>query len=231
MVKEKVVLVASIGFTVDFVAKRVNDIGREKLAETYLVGLYTGDEGAWRRVEQAYNLLANYLKAINVDSELVKVGSGPGLMGSLRNLLYNARRKASAYGFQGVVEVFVTGGPRLLSLAMSLAALLIEAEERAVGEGLRVRSRIVAYGEAFEDSLTVDVGNFVKLFSLDKLSWRILRELRSERSAKELISSLQTPKSTLYKRLGDLKNAGIIEPSPSRQGYWRLSPSIEDLVS
>ncbi|GAB6148789.1 hypothetical protein [Stetteria hydrogenophila] len=211
------VLVASLGFTVDFVLRRVADLGRGGVSRLLGVALYT-DEGAWRRVEASFALLKRYLEGVGVGAELHRVTVG-GLVREARDAL---ARAYSLAGGDGVVEVFITGGPRILGAALAVAALTSSRE---------VRDRLVltAYGEGFEARLEVEVGRLARLLCLDEQSQAILRELAGlgEARAEELRLRLGLKRSTLYKKLKDLQEAGLAE---SAGGRWRLHPSLEPLL-
>jgi CRISPR locus-related DNA-binding protein len=215
----RVVLVASIGFKIDFIAKRVADLGRELVKYVIAVGLKTDDEAAWRRVEAAFKLLSSYLSGLGIGSELRSIDSRGALVRKLRDVL------AYAYGLaegNSVVEVFLTGGPRLLGLAFTIAALTLDDE-------IRRSVRLVAYGEAFESSLVVPVGRLASLLRLDDTSLKVLLELAraGEVDAKTLLTLLGIPRSTLYKKLRELERAGLVE---RRDGRWSIHPDVVGIL-
>ncbi len=212
-------LVASIGFTIDFIAKRVADLGRDVVKYVIAVGLRTEDISSWRRVEAAFKLLSTYLTGLGIGSELRAVDAQGPFIRKLRDLL------AYAYGLarpDGVVEVFLTGGPRLLGLALTLAAL-------TSGDNIRNALRLVAYGENFEYDLTVPVGKLVSLLRLDEASWKLLLELArsGEADAKTLMTLVRLPRSTLYKKLKELEAMGLVE---RRNGRWSVHKDVAWLI-
>ena len=54
------VLVASLGFTVDFSIRRIADLGRGEVKYFIGAGLHSGDESAWARVGEAYRPASHY---------------------------------------------------------------------------------------------------------------------------------------------------------------------------
>ncbi len=215
----RVVLAASIGFTIDFVVRRVADLGRGSVSHVVAVGLASGDESSWRRVEEAYKLLSHYLTSLGIGSELYRVELGRNLVREARNAIARASGLA---GPDGQVEVYVTGGPRILVLALTVAALTSSDE-------VRRRTRIVAYGENFEGSLEIPVGLLTDILSLDKESARIVDTLSrmGPMRAEDLRSSLNMVRSTLYKKLRDLHSKGIVDKDDS---LWRLDRRVEQLI-
>lgn len=213
------VLVASLGFTVDFAIRRVTDLGRGGIGRFMGVGLHTGDEDAWRRVEEAYKLLSHYLTSLGIPSELRRVRLGPSMVREARDAL---ARAGSLAGPDGLVEVYVTGGPRVLTTALLVAALTSAPE---------VRDRVVvtAYGEGFRADFQLRVGPLVRLLRLDDDSRRIVDALAASGGmrAEELREALGMKRSTLYKRLRELSLAGLVR---SEEGRWRVHEDLEQMI-
>ena len=215
----RVVLVASIGFTVDFVMRRIADLGRGGVSRVIAIGLRTQDEGSWRRVEEAFNLLSHYLKSLGIESELREARVGHGMVRSLRDAL---ARASSLAGMDGIVEVYLTGGPRILIVALTIASL-------TSSPSVREKLRIVVYGEGFEGSLEIPVEPLARLLTLDEDSSRILSEIARLGSvdAKSLMQILDIKRSTLYKKLKDMTEHGLVV---NDSGAWRIHRSIEEII-
>ncbi len=214
-----VVLVATIGFTVDFVMRRVADLGRGSVSRVIALGIHVGDEAAWRRVEQAFKLLSGYLSGLGIDSELARVRLGPGMVRSIRDAL---ARASSLAGPDGTVEAYLTGGPRILVAATIIAAMTSTPE-------VRDRLRIVVYGEGFEGALNLQVGPIVEYLKLRGGEARIIEEIArlGEATAAQLLGVLGVKRSTLYKKLAELEARGLLR----RDGRgWRVHETLEAIL-
>ena len=213
------VLVASMGFTVDFIVRRVADLGREELGYVMAVGLHAGDEDSWRRVEEAYKLLSHYLTSLGIPSELVAVKLGFYMVREARDAI---ARAASLAGTDGMVELYLTGGPRILVTTLILAALTSTSQ-------VRDKCRLVVYGEEFKGSIEVPVGLLVKLLKLDEDSAKIVSSLSrfGGLKADELREIVDMKRSTLYKKLKDLAGEGLVY---SDSGVWRVQEELERLL-
>lgn len=214
------VLVAGMGFTVDFVLRRVADLGRGEVLRVILVGLRTEDRVSWERVLEAHRILSGYLKALGIESELVEApASEAGLLGRVRDAL---ARAASLAGEDGLVEVYLTGGPRILCLALTLASLTLP-------PGPRRRVRLVAYGEGFEARLEVRADSLAALLQLDEEHRALLEALArlGRARASRLLEELGWNRSTLYLRLSRLEALGLVARSG---GEWMVHPAVEPLL-
>ncbi len=228
--ERRIVMVAGVGVNVDFIARRIHELGSGAIGKVMLVGLETGDPGESARVAQARELLLNYLHSLGINNTFVTVSAGQGIVREVKRVILEARREAEKLR-AGIVEVFLGGGPKALTAAMTIAAIIVEAEAYYEREARRIASRLVIQGEGLEKPLVIDVSVLYRLLSLDELSWSIVRELLTERSVKELLKKLRIPKSTLYKKLNELKSKGLIEPSPRGRGYWGLSSQAGMLLN
>jgi len=213
-----VILIATIGFTIDFIARRVADLGRSRVKHVIAVGLQA-DEQAWIRVEQAFKLLSSYLAGIGVSSELRHVAADKHLVRRLRDTLAYA---AGLAGAEDVVEAFITGGPRILGLALTIAALTSSSD-------VRRKVKITAYGENFEATLEVPVAKVASIISLEPTARQLFFEIAQigEADARTLMTLLGLPKSTLYKKLRELESVGLIRRS---NGRWIVHSDVENLI-
>ena len=213
------VLVASLGFTVDFAVRRVADLGRKKVRYFIGVGLHTGDTAIWSRVEEAFKLLSHYLISLGIPSELRTVRLGRPMVREARDAL---ARASSLAGPDGLIEVYVTGGPRILTTTLVIAALTSTPE-------VRDRCVITAYGEGFKANFQIHVGALAKLLSLEEESFRIVSTLArlGGARAEELRRILGMKRSTLYKRLKELSSMGLIR---SDAGLWKVQEALEQLI-
>ncbi len=220
-----VILVATVGFTADFVMRRLYDLGRERVTKVIAVSLDVGDESSKRRVEQAYNVLSGFLAGIGLRSELEWIRYGSGMIFSGREILIRALRSSEA---EDKVDLFLTGGPRILIATMIISALTLPPD-------LASRVTLTSYGEAFDAKLILNVKTITSFISNvigRKAEMLILSEIRSKGGKKgvqssELLGSLGIPRSTLYKKLKELEEAGLIEKG--REG-WILSEGVELLL-
>lgn len=183
-----------------------------------LVGLDAGD-GMWKRVEQTYSLLSHYLASIGVRGELRRLRLAPGLVSDLKDEISGALARA---GQDGVLELFLTGGPRMLIVAVMLAAYTLDDEES-------MRIRVVSYGEGFPGSIHAWLGHIKALNRLDRESRLILKNIRDgHNTVRELLRIMDIPRSTLYKKLDDLARLGLIEKEGT--GAWRVQRDLENLI-
>ncbi len=212
-------MLATLGFTVDFIIRRIADLEHdERLEDIVLVGLDTGD-GTWKRVEQTYNLVSHYLTSIGIRGELKRLRLAPGLVSDIKDEIVNALGKT---GSNGILELFLTGGPRMLIVAVMLAAYTLDDDESS-------RVRIVSYGEGFPGSIQAWLLHIKALNRLDVESRMILKNIRDGVSTvKKLLEVMDIPRSTLYKKLDDLARLGLIEKTGA--GAWRIQRDVENLI-
>ncbi|BAN89819.1 CRISPR-associated CARF protein Csa3 [Aeropyrum camini] len=210
-------LVASIGFTVDFIIRRLADLrGGQSVSRVVAVGLDVGD-GSWSRVEQTYSLLNHYLASMSIDSTLEKLHLGPRLVPQARDLIY---REASS--FDGDVELYLSGGPRMLIVTLMLAAYSLDINTSS-------KIVVVSYGEGFPGSIEFRLIHAKILSSLDKQSLTILKAIASGNdNVKSLIETLDMPRSTLYKKLEDLEKMGLAKKIS--RGRWVLEEGLDKLL-
>ncbi len=218
------ILVATIGFTADFVLRRITDVGRNQYRKVLAVALDSGDQVARQRVEATFKMLESLLDTLQIESELEYIPPERAVSKG-KDVLDRALREA---GSNGIVEVYLTGGPRIAVTALAIAAILYEADIGAKG-----RIQVISYGEAFESKIEIDAAAAVKLVKIsgDRLARNIIEELRRNGAltSNQLLKTLDMPRSTLYKKLNDLKILGIIVYDEENRHY-RLAPNVEPLV-
>ena len=188
-------IVAPIGFTMDFILRRVLALGKDLVAGVVLVSLDVGDESSKRRVESTVKSLEAILSSQGIVVEHRPLRPGHDLIARARDAIARARSISST----GDVELYLTGGPRMLVVALLLASL--------TGEP----ARVVVEGEAFDAILQVETGIVQRLLCLDETSKKILSALvRGAATPKEVQAATGLPRSTVYKKLRDLEEAGLI---------------------
>ncbi len=218
------VMVATIGFTADFVLRRISDLGRNAFSRIIAVALDSGDETARQRVENTFRMLQSLLTSLGIPSDLYYLRPDKAVARG-KDVIDKAARIA---GDKGIVEVYLTGGPRIAVTALAVAAILYEADLGAPG-----RIKLVSYGEAFETKVEIDAATAVKLVLLsnDEHARRIIEELRRSGplTPNQLQERLGMARSTLYKKLGELRRSGIVVYDEETRLY-RLSPQAEQLA-
>ena len=188
-------IIAPIGFTMDFVLRRVLALGKDNVAGVVLVSLDVGGESSRRRVESTVKSLEAILSPQGVVVEHRSLRPGHDLVARARDAIARARSLSPT----GEVELYLTRGPRMLVVALLLASL--------TGEP----ARVVVEDEALDVILQVETGIVRRLQCLDETSKRILvAVLRGAITPKEVQAATSLPRSTVYKKLRDLEEAGLI---------------------
>lgn len=215
---EKYNIVATIGFTSDFILRRVFDLGKEKVNEIIPVALET-DKDSKDRIEKTFSSIEAVIKALGIKLhplEFIKLDDG---ISKGREILIKASKEHP-------IDLFLTGGPRILITIMILSALTLP---RYIVE----RVNITSYGEAFEGKLSINAGKITSFISLDEIDKKILTSLKdlegeSEKgvSGLKIVKHTRIPKSTVYKKLNDLREKGLIK-SINRE--WKLEEDIKKL--
>ncbi len=214
-----VVLLATLGFGIDFVVRRLRDIHAEgeRVSKILAVGLWT-DEATWARIDQAYSILRSYLQSLGIDSELLRIDLGKASL--VREAVKAIAKALAVAGREEIVELYLTGGPRILLAAFYTAALL--------SPEWSDRLRVVVYGEGFQASLRVSLGVLRGLIELDQASLKILRVVKEKGgSISTLLAETGLPRSTLYKKLGELEKRGLVVKTG--RGEIDLASEIKDL--
>jgi len=206
-------LVASLGFDVDFIMRRIS---AERFDRIVCVALKT-DEDSWKRVEKAYNLIKYFAKTLNIDVVLEPVKPSH-IVNQVYRILYKVVDESEA------TEVYGTGGPRIIVVALLIASLLLP-------RNVRHRVKFLVEGEAFEASLTFNPADLVDYLTLAPEAQSIISYLLSVDApvrAMDVVRGTGLPKSTVYKYVKRLIERGFIEEDEHKR--IRLSPRISGVV-
>ncbi|MBP1357540.1 MAG: CRISPR locus-related DNA-binding protein [Sulfolobus sp.] len=213
---EKFKIVATIGFTSDFILRRVFDLGKDKVVEVIPVALDT-DKDSRTRIEKAFINIENVLKTLDIKIHHLEFIKLEEAIPRGREILLRATDEY-------LVDLFLTGGPRILTTIMLLSALTLP-------ESVASKVKITSYGEAFEGkiSLSADVIiSYIKLEEADKKILLGIKNLGKERvSGSELISALSMSKSTVYKKLRELEGKGLVK---NIDRDWGLNEDLKQVV-
>jgi len=192
VMSEKRTLVATFGFDMDFVLRRIS--GR-KYDRIILLSLKT-PEGQ-KRVEKAYTTLKTVCISMGVDCTLEWL-TDKGLVRTIYSILSEETGKAD-------VELYLTGGPRILVISALTAALTLSNKQAG-------KINIVVEGEAFEKTWEAPLKTLKKLVALDEKSREILMHtaVLGRASLAELARRLGLPKPTVLRRLRELMNEEVV---------------------
>jgi CRISPR-associated protein Csa3 len=131
--------------------------------------------------------------------------------------------KRELEGVKERLELFLTGGPRIMVISTLLAALLLPPEYSR-------KVKAVVEGEAFTASLEVDIGTLQKLLTLDHIERRILLTLLEHQqglTAPRIAMISKTPRTSTYRKLHNLENLGLVEKA---DGKYKLVEMLRDLM-
>ena len=224
------VLLASMGFTIDFIARRI--ARGERVSRVVAVGLkLLEDPGSWDRVENAYRILEHYLKSSQIRGELRSIEYSPQwpterLLGQSKRLLDEmlGLPEVQAAGDCGL-EVYLAGGPRILVTSMAVMAFAASLDPYK-GRSICITSS----GEGFEAWAEVRPRLLIELANMDEEDKRLLLLLRDTGGdILEVRRRTGWPRSTLYKRLEELRERGLVERGDKR-GVWKVHPLVDELL-
>jgi CRISPR-associated protein Csa3 len=185
-------IIASFGFDVDFVLRR---LASSRYDRVVLLSLKTPD--GFERVKKAYSTLSIICNSLKIECILEPI-SPSLLLKSVYSILLHETRSNDE------VELYLTGGPRML-----IAALLISATMLPVTEARK--TRVIVEGEGFECTLTVELSILLEILRLDERDKSIVKTLESEeQTLAEVSRKTGLPKATLYRRLGELIAKGVV---------------------
>lgn len=202
-------LVASFGFDMDFVVRR---LAAKKYDKVVLVALKT-DEG-FEKVKKAYSALSIVCNSLKVDCVLEPV-SPSTLFKSVHSILLYEAKKVDE------LEVFLTGGPRMLVVALLLSTLLIPKEHIS-------KVSLVVEGEGFDCTATINASMLLDVLSLDERDKAIISALESEElTLSEISRRTEIPKSTVHRRLEELVKKGLVV---KREAEAYVAKLIVDVV-
>ncbi|MEM1927119.1 MAG: hypothetical protein QXS85_00010 [Acidilobaceae archaeon] len=185
-------LVATLGFDIDFVARRLSREPRP--SRVALVGLRV-DESGWGRVRKAFGLLQVFCESVGAECVLDEVRPETAVKEMAGILEREARGGCSE------LELYLTGGPRI-----AVAAAILAAITGLVG----VKAAIVVEGEAFEARLEIPVEPLRRLLSLPEVERRIVVEAVNPVRPKDIQEKLKISKPASYRKLRSLAEAGFL---------------------
>ncbi|MEZ0394291.1 MAG: CRISPR-associated CARF protein Csa3 [Desulfurococcaceae archaeon] len=202
-------LVATFGFDIDFVIRRLSS---GNYSGAILLSLRT-EEGR-SRVEKAFSSVRQYCVALRKECELAWL-EPQGLLRSVYSVLSDAASK-------GEVDLYLTGGPRALVVSALLAALMLDGER--IG-----RVRVVVEGEAFDYSWEASASVLRNMLELDHRSRRLLMTLAAQGRATlaEVSRATGLPRATAFRRLKELADAGLV---CSGDGEYFLCPEAQKVL-
>jgi CRISPR-associated protein Csa3 len=188
------ILVASFGFDIDFVVRR---LGVKKYSEIVLLAIRT--EG-FSRVEKSYYALAHICATAKIGCKLVPLQLS-GLIRSIYSILLEKLNMSS----DTQIDLYLTGGPRVLVISSLLASLLLP-------DVLAERVSIVVEGEGFDYSWSTKTDRLIALLHLDRRSREVLMTVATlgKATLSEVSSKTNIPKATAYRRLKELEERKII---------------------
>jgi CRISPR-associated protein Csa3 len=206
-------LIATLGFDADFTLRRLM---RGAPGRVVLLALKV-DEGSWARVDSAFKLIQAFCSYRRIDCILEPVNIDRPVM-EVYSIL-----KRELEGVKERLELFLTGGPRIMVVSTLLAALLLPPEYSR-------KVKAVVEGEAFTASLEVDIGTLQKLLTLDHIERRILLTLLEHQqglTAPRIAIISKTPRTSTYRKLHSLENLGLVEKA---DGKYKLVEMLRDLM-
>ena len=206
-------LIATLGFDADFTLRRLM---RGAPGRVVLLALKV-DEGSWARVDSAFKLIQAFCSYRSIDCILEPVNIDRPVM-EVYSIL-----KRELEGVKERLELFLTGGPRIMVVSTLLAALLLPPEYSR-------KVKAVVEGEAFTASLEVDIGTLQKLLTLDHIERRILLTLLEHQqglTAPRIAMISKTPRTSTYRKLHNLENLGLVEKA---DGKYKLVEMLRDLM-
>jgi CRISPR-associated protein Csa3 len=209
VMSERKTLVATFGFDIDFVLRRIS--GR-KYDKIILLSLKT-PEGE-KRVEKAYTTLKTVCISMGVDCALEWLTENR-FVRTIYSILSREAGEAS-------VELYLTGGPRILVVSALTAALMLSSSHAE-------KINMVVEGEAFEKTWEAPLKTLKKLVALDEKSREVIMHTAVLRRASlaELSRMLGLPKPTVLRRLRELMDKGVV----CKMGdEYLLCPQVDQLL-
>ncbi|MDM7275203.1 MAG: hypothetical protein P3X22_003660 [Thermoprotei archaeon] len=186
-------VVASLGFDVDFILRRLRDGDVGRLT---CYGLKVDDQG-WSRVEKAFSLVKHYCEAVKLKCSLESVGP-TSLVSEVKSIIERELRDCKS------LELFLTGGPRISVVGGLVAALLLP-------EDLAGRVEVRVEGETFTGVLRFNVGALVRYMTLDEASKSIVKASVEPRKILEIVKMTELPRATVYRKVERLATVKLLE--------------------
>ncbi|MET1160250.1 MAG: CRISPR-associated CARF protein Csa3, partial [Thermoprotei archaeon] len=203
------ILIASFGFDIDYVASRIISVNPQRVV---LLALYTTEE-AYSRIEKAFHMLSVMCKSMKIDCKLEKIDP-KNLHRSVYTILeYEA-------GNADELEIYLTGGPRILVATLLLVTLLLPSN-------ILLKTKITVEGEGFNCRLTIDPKVIVERMKLDNRDKMIISKLDvlGKATLSEIARVLENiPRSTIHRRLKELEEKGLIY---KMNGYYAIKELLE----
>lgn len=206
------VIVATLGFDADFALRRLSK-GAPRRALFLALKV---DEVSWARVLSAFKLIETFCSYSRVECLLEPIGTSRPIAE-----VYSILRR-EVEGCESL-ELFLTGGPRVMVVSALVAALLLPQEYSR-------KVKAVIEGEGFEARVEVDIGMLQKLLSLGDPERRILVALLEyERglTAPKVATVANIPRTSAYRKLNLLKSLNLVEEV---NGRYRLSESVRTFL-
>jgi len=191
-------LIASFGFDVDFVLRRIASV--QSYDRVVLLAIQTS---GFERVMKAYSTLSLVCTSLKKECVLEPVKPGEDIMRTISSILKREIEKA-------YVDVYLTGGPRILVVALLLSLLTLPHE-------LSSKTKVVIEGEGFDCYMELDVALLQEVLRLDTRDKAILQALiiHGPLTLSELAEITNLPRSTTYRRLEELMIKKLIERTES----------------
>ncbi|MEM2224380.1 MAG: hypothetical protein QXR02_06345 [Acidilobaceae archaeon] len=186
-------ITASFGFDIDFIFRRLKEDNVKRLI---CLGVKV-DAQNWARVEKSFSLVKHYCEAVRIHCSLESISPG-SIVREIRSILASELENCES------LELFLTGGPRILVIGSLLAAI-------SLPETLSTRINVRVEGEAFEAILKFNTGTLKQYLSLDDISKRIVEATVDPKRVSNIIRETNLPKSTVYRRIERLTASRILE--------------------
>lgn len=202
------VVVATLGFDADFVLRRLSK-GAPRRALFLALKV---DEVSWARVLSAFKLIETFCSYSKVECALEPIGTSRPIA-EVYSVLKREIEKCES------LELFLTGGPRVMVVSTLIAALLLPQKYSR-------KVKVIIEGEGFEARVEVDIGMLQKLLSLGDSERRILVTLLEyERglTAPKVATATGIPRTSTYRKLNFLKSINLVE---EEGGKYRLAENV-----
>ena len=206
------VIVATLGFDADFVLRRLM---RGASGRVVLLALRV-DESSWARVDSAFKLIQAFCSYNKVDCTLEPVSTTRSIV-EIYSILRREVEKHKS------LELFLTGGPRIMVVSTLIASLLLLPEHAE-------KVKVVVEGEAFPATIEVDIGILQKLLLLDEAERRILVALLQYDkglTAPKIVAISKVPKTSTYRKLKTLETLNLLERD---NGRYMLTSKVREAL-
>ena len=207
-------LLASFGFDEKFALHSIMDHRPEKV---YLIALDTSGSASVR-IERASNILKSVASSLGIYVELRKI---PYTSENIPELVYKVKKHIRQIADKcSEIIVSLTGGPRLLVIALFLAVQTLP--------NLASKTVVRLEGEGFEAVVENSVKELQPIY-LSEISRAVLGLLAEDHTnsgiglgPSTVASLLNIPKSTAHKKLQELVAKGLASHNP-KQGLYKIT--------